>query len=120
MGMDLKSAIDERRIHHQLNPAYIQLEEGFPHVNKKLFLLFINLLRNQFDLKAIAEGLKRIGHDTSCYSFGDSGVQGVQRVENRLFAYSDPRKGKVHESIIITYLNELIFFGSKGGSVQGA
>lgn len=33
MGMDLKSAIDERRAHHQLLPTYAQLEEGFPNVN---------------------------------------------------------------------------------------
>lgn len=32
MGMDLKSAIDERRAHHQLLPTYAQLEEGFPNV----------------------------------------------------------------------------------------
>lgn len=32
MGMDIKSAIDEPRIHHQLKPDYAQIEEGFPHV----------------------------------------------------------------------------------------
>ena len=32
MGMDIKTAIDDRRIHHQLSPGYAQFEEGFSHV----------------------------------------------------------------------------------------
>jgi hypothetical protein len=32
--MDIKSAIDERRIHHQLYPNNAQLEAGFPKVDK--------------------------------------------------------------------------------------
>ena len=35
MGMDIKSAIDDRRIHHQLSPSYVEIEEGFPQVNNK-------------------------------------------------------------------------------------
>jgi gamma-glutamyltranspeptidase/glutathione hydrolase/leukotriene-C4 hydrolase len=33
-NMNLKDAIDDRRVHHQLNPDYIQFEDGFDMVNK--------------------------------------------------------------------------------------
>lgn len=32
MGKDLKEAIDDRRVHHQLYPEVIQIEEGFESV----------------------------------------------------------------------------------------
>lgn len=39
MDVDLKSAIDDRRVHHQLSPGYVQLEEGFPHVSIIIFIV---------------------------------------------------------------------------------
>lgn len=32
MGVDLKTAIDDRRVHHQLIPTYAEIEEDFPIV----------------------------------------------------------------------------------------
>ena len=32
MGSDIKSAIDDLRIHHQLYPEYLQIESGFSNV----------------------------------------------------------------------------------------
>lgn len=32
MGLDIKSAIDARRVHHQLKPDYAELEQDFPNV----------------------------------------------------------------------------------------
>ena len=36
MGVDLKTAIDDRRIHHQLIPTYAEIEEDFPLVTQNL------------------------------------------------------------------------------------
>lgn len=41
MGMDVKSATDERRVHHQLQPAYAQVEAGFPTVIINQILTFL-------------------------------------------------------------------------------
>ena len=32
MGMDIKSAIDDKRIYHQLKPGYVEYEKGFSKV----------------------------------------------------------------------------------------
>ena len=42
--------------------------------------------------------MKKIGHETRCFSFGGSTVQGIQVLDKTIFAYSDPRKG-IEESI---------------------
>lgn len=33
LGMDIKRAVDDRRIHHQLIPTYVEIEEDFPVVS---------------------------------------------------------------------------------------
>lgn len=33
MDVNLKKAIDDRRLHHQLIPTYAEIEEDFPIVN---------------------------------------------------------------------------------------
>jgi gamma-glutamyltranspeptidase len=35
LGYDLKTAIDQRRVHHQLSPYYLETEDFFPKVFKK-------------------------------------------------------------------------------------
>lgn len=40
MDMNIKDAIDERRLHHQLYPAEVQAEDGFNSVLKKILLNF--------------------------------------------------------------------------------
>jgi hypothetical protein len=32
MDTNIKDAIDDRRVHHQLYPEYAQIEAGFPEV----------------------------------------------------------------------------------------
>jgi gamma-glutamyltranspeptidase len=74
MNVDLKSAIDLRRVHHQLYPDYVQSEQGFND--------------------DIIEILKQKGHLFKCFTFGGSIVQAVSVKDNLITAYSDPRKGK--------------------------
>lgn len=77
MGVNLKTSIDDRRLHHQLLPTYAEIEEDFPSV--------------------AANHLRKIGHYTQCFAFGGSTVQGIHVLDNQINAYSDPRKGKKFE-----------------------
>lgn len=71
---DIKTAIDRRRIHHQLFPQTLFFEKGFD--------------------EEILEGLERLGHAIKMYETGGPIVVAVARDEDsRLHAYSDARKG---------------------------
>lgn len=97
MDVNLKKAIDDRRLHHQLIPTYAEIEEDFPIVN------FTNLKKKCYNnnfisfffvrLKSAANYLRKVGHYTQCFSFGGSTVQGIRVLDDRIDAYSDPRKG---------------------------
>ena len=77
---NLKEAIDEKRVHHQLIPDYIQFEDGF-------------------DLE-VHKFLRALGHSTHCFEFGGSVIQGIHKVdEMHINAYSDPRKGGASDGV---------------------
>ena len=73
MNADLKTSIDAARLHHQLYPEYLEFEYGFP--------------------KDTATRLLRIGHQTRCFEFGGSVIQGILTNDSHIYAYADPRKG---------------------------
>lgn len=43
MGMDIKDAIDDRRVHHQLYPTAADIEEGFSSVGS-YFYYFVDFI----------------------------------------------------------------------------
>lgn len=69
----IKKAIDHKRLHHQLLPAYISVEEGFD--------------------PQVINGLKRIGHNITMSASAGSIVQGIlQNEEGKITANADYRK----------------------------
>ncbi|KAJ4941519.1 hypothetical protein JOQ06_011398 [Pogonophryne albipinna] len=70
---DLKKAVNEPRVHNQLNPNMTVVEQGFE--------------------KSVLEGLVQKNHITQLLPTPDSVVQAVVRQGERLCAESDPRKG---------------------------
>lgn len=50
MGMDIKDAIDDRRVHHQLYPTAADIEEGFNSVGYYFyyFVDFISFYKSYF------------------------------------------------------------------------
>ncbi|XP_033749139.1 glutathione hydrolase 1 proenzyme-like [Pecten maximus] len=73
-GMSVKQAIDHRRIHHQLLPKEITVENGFP--------------------EEILAGLRSKGHNITVTNSAGSVVQGIlQREEGDITANCDFRKG---------------------------
>jgi gamma-glutamyltranspeptidase / glutathione hydrolase / leukotriene-C4 hydrolase len=74
LGLNIKEAIDKHRLHHQLSPNFVEIENGF-----------------DFELQ---DSLRSKGHNISCFSFGGSVIQGIERKEDmQLWANSDARKG---------------------------
>ncbi|XP_021342930.1 gamma-glutamyltranspeptidase 1-like [Mizuhopecten yessoensis] len=72
-GLDIKQAIDHRRIHHQLLPKELAVEKGFP--------------------EDILDGLRSIGHNITLTDTAGSVVQGIlQRHEGDITANCDFRK----------------------------
>eukprot|EP00057_Strongylocentrotus_purpuratus_P030205 XP_780990.3 PREDICTED: gamma-glutamyltransferase light chain 1 [Strongylocentrotus purpuratus] len=72
---DLRDVINQRRLHHQLSPNYIQYEEGFS--------------------EEILSRLENKGHET-CLQTRYAVVQAILRSrEGSLYAFSDPRKGGI-------------------------
>jgi gamma-glutamyltranspeptidase / glutathione hydrolase / leukotriene-C4 hydrolase len=75
--MNIKDAIDARRVHHQLYPEVAQIEDEFDKDT-------IKLLRNKYK------------HNINCFAFGGSIIQGIARSENgRIQANCDYRKGGI-------------------------
>lgn len=73
LGMGIKEAIDHRRLHHQLLPAHIDVEKGFPQY--------------------ILDGLIRLGHNITLKDSAGCVVQGIlQQQEGVVTANSDYRK----------------------------
>ncbi|XP_041379599.1 scoloptoxin SSD20-like [Gigantopelta aegis] len=69
----IKAAVDYPRIHHQLVPKSLRVEEGFPQY--------------------ILDGLKAKGHDIKMYPTAKSFVQAVlQKATNKITVNSDYRK----------------------------
>jgi gamma-glutamyltranspeptidase len=73
MDMDLKTAINARRLHHQLYPEYLEMENEFP-AESEMFL-------------------RAAGNQVRCVSWAGSTVQAVAKYPDFMQAYSDPRKG---------------------------
>lgn len=76
MNKNIKDAIDERRVHHQLYPTNeVEIEEGF----------------SQF----IQSILSDYGHEFKCFGFGGSVLQGITKksLNGSIEANSDFRKG---------------------------
>jgi gamma-glutamyltranspeptidase/glutathione hydrolase/leukotriene-C4 hydrolase len=42
LDIDIKKSIDDKRIHHQLSPDFVQYEKGFEKVNNSFFLFDIS------------------------------------------------------------------------------
>lgn len=78
LNKTLKEAIDDRRLHHQISPEYLQFE-------------------NEFD-NDILEKLSILGHNISCFDIGGSVVQGIY-ANGDVYAYSDPRKGGIPDGV---------------------
>jgi gamma-glutamyltranspeptidase/glutathione hydrolase/leukotriene-C4 hydrolase len=77
LGKNLKDAIDDRRLHHQLYPENLQAEINFDSSLLNIFKQF---------------GYKNI----SCFAYGGSAVQGIYSPQkNLIYSYSDPRKGGI-------------------------
>lgn len=73
MGESIKTAIDSRRVHHQLLPNELQVEEGFPEV--------------------LIKDLQRMGHKVSYHSVRGSSVVAIHRAsDGTIYAASDFRK----------------------------
>ncbi|KAK3550143.1 hypothetical protein QTP86_021080 [Hemibagrus guttatus] len=70
---DLKKAVSDPRIHHQLNPAFTMLEPNFD--------------------TAVIEGLVKKNHLIEVLTSIGAVVQAILQEENHLYAESDPRKG---------------------------
>ncbi|XP_017345204.1 glutathione hydrolase 1 proenzyme isoform X1 [Ictalurus punctatus] len=70
---DLKKAISDPRVHHQLSPNF-------------------TLFESDFDV-AVIDGLIKKNHLTEMLTTTGAVVQAILREENRLYAESDPRKG---------------------------
>lgn len=95
--MNIKEAIDSRRIHHQLYPNNLEIESGFPKV---MNLKNIKSFKKTLILKEIEIGIIKRGHKKKCFNFGGSVIQGIQIVDKNksnkfINAYSDPRKGEI-------------------------
>lgn len=73
VGKNIKESIDDPRIHHQLDPNFIEVEEEFS--------------------EEITNYLQNIGHKLKCFSTGGSIVQAVFRNDSIILANSDFRKG---------------------------
>lgn len=75
LGESIQEAVDQRRVHHQLHPNVVQLEQDFP--------------------LSVRNSLRKIGHQLQCFATGGSIVQAVSTVQNfnELIAVSDVRKG---------------------------
>ena len=98
MNVDLGTAIDEPRIHHQLFPNFIQFESQisetiFPQkVKIEQVLLIISIILLNF--KDLVSGLLAKNQNIECEEFGLSAVEGIARLENgELMAVCDYRKG---------------------------
>ncbi|XP_067008802.2 scoloptoxin SSD14 [Anabrus simplex] len=72
-NMDIKEALDARRIHHQLFPMTLQYEEGF--------------------LEKYVKGLEAIGHKTEKFAVGGSSVTAISVEDEKVYANSDFRRG---------------------------
>ncbi|XP_052214304.1 glutathione hydrolase 1 proenzyme-like isoform X1 [Dreissena polymorpha] len=68
----MKESIDYPRIHHQLFPDYIRIQEGFPQI--------------------VLDGLRALGHNVSVVASASSTCQGVLRQGDYIMANSDYRK----------------------------
>ena len=64
MGLNIEEAIDEYRIHHQLYPQNLEIENGFSNETQK--------------------ALARIGHKIKCYNYGGSIIQGEFQLNSSL------------------------------------
>ncbi|XP_041371586.1 glutathione hydrolase light chain 1-like [Gigantopelta aegis] len=72
-GKGIKASVDYPRIHHQLFPKFISVQNGFPQY--------------------IIDGLKAKGRDVTMYENAGSTVQGIlQKATNQITASSDYRK----------------------------
>lgn len=73
-GLDLETAITSPRVHHQLLPDVISLEDNMP--------------------EAIQQGLRDRGHALDVFPAGSpkSEIQAVELLDGKLYAMSDPRK----------------------------
>lgn len=78
LNKTLKEAIDDRRLHHQISPEYLQYE-------------------NEFD-NDLLNKLGNLGHNLSCFDIGGSVVQGIY-ANGDVYAYSDPRKGGIPDGV---------------------
>ena len=81
MDNDLKTAIDARRVHHQLNPNFLETEERFSKEIEKYLIL--------------------VGNRIKCFKFGGSVLQGIHRLHDFLYAYADPRKGIFNKNCML-------------------
>ena len=69
---------------------------------------------NILNTKNIHKYLKKRGHKLSCFNYGGSVVQGVHFKDSKIFAYSDPRKGKKSNKIMLSskiIINNYKFLG---------
>ncbi|CAG2199108.1 CD224 [Mytilus edulis] len=72
-GLTMADAISAPRIHTQLYPSEVEYEEGFP--------------------QKVIDELEKMGHKMVKASEGLNEVQGIKKVNNRINAVSDYRKG---------------------------
>lgn len=74
-GEDIKRAIDGQRVHHQLFPDKVIYEKEFP--------------------KGVLKGLEARAHKVEQLGDGDRGaiIMAISKVDGKLFANSDYRKG---------------------------
>ncbi|KAI4456654.1 gamma glutamyl transpeptidase [Holotrichia oblita] len=70
---NIKEAVDAPRFHHQLYPMQVQYEYG--------------------TLQQIVEGLEKLGHNTTRYTYRGSIVCAILRKDKKIFANADFRKG---------------------------
>ena len=72
-GLKMADAIAAPRLHTQVYPKEVEYEDGFP--------------------QKVVEELKLLGHDMVKVKDYISVVQGIKKVNNRIHAVADPRKG---------------------------
>lgn len=98
LNKNIKDAISDIQIHHQIKPDTVQVESIYQIVrlknNRKLtthvLILFLFFIKPEY----LRNGLEQKGHKLSCNTYGlMSTAQGIEVKNGAILAYSDGRKG---------------------------
>ncbi|KAH9509206.1 hypothetical protein Btru_046431 [Bulinus truncatus] len=89
LGGSIDSAVNRRRLHHQLLPPALQYEEGFED--------------------AVVQGLTGLGHSVNKFAQGRSIIHGINVDDDVIHAKCDERKGENNNTRKILFSTLLPF-----------